>query len=353
MIIIAYHDKCMDGLAAAWVVWNRFHRYNGISFVPMSYSEESYADLIAHINLAVNTSTSSTYLYVVDFSLPVKTIQQLPDSARLAVSILDHHKTAAEAYEGVDFKSLFTSTKLNVVIDQSKCGAVVTWSELYKHHYDEPMPKLLSYINDRDLWKFDLSDTRYVHQYLLYKLKGLDPIPAVKRFDYIAGMSDSLFAREVIQEGRELLEEYQAQVHDYCLYAEVIPAAKDTEGETIYSTLYEAPILEESYLLVRDVAGEYASDVGNELATMSPSGIGITYFTQPDGVTKYSLRSIGDVDVSAIAKKFGGGGHKNAAGYTINIPQYLTLKEFFDEAESDKETKAREVHYASQQDRIE
>ena len=30
-----------------------------------------------------------------------------------------------------------------------------------------------------------------------------------------------------------------------------------------------------------------------------------------------SLRSIGDFDVSEVAKRLGGGGHKNAAGYRI------------------------------------
>jgi nanoRNase/pAp phosphatase (c-di-AMP/oligoRNAs hydrolase) len=30
----------------------------------------------------------------------------------------------------------------------------------------------------------------------------------------------------------------------------------------------------------------------------------------------YSLRSIGDFDVSELAKRYGGGGHKNSAGFT-------------------------------------
>ncbi len=38
-----------------------------------------------------------------------------------------------------------------------------------------------------------------------------------------------------------------------------------------------------------------------------------------DNVTKVSLRSRGDVDVSGLAHKYGGGGHFNAAGCTINM----------------------------------
>ena len=32
---------------------------------------------------------------------------------------------------------------------------------------------------------------------------------------------------------------------------------------------------------------------------------------------RVSLRSVGDTDVSVVAKNFGGGGHKNAAGFTF------------------------------------
>jgi nanoRNase/pAp phosphatase (c-di-AMP/oligoRNAs hydrolase) len=34
---------------------------------------------------------------------------------------------------------------------------------------------------------------------------------------------------------------------------------------------------------------------------------------------QFSLRSRGELDVSAIAKKLGGGGHKNAAGFQLPL----------------------------------
>jgi phosphoesterase RecJ-like protein len=38
----------------------------------------------------------------------------------------------------------------------------------------------------------------------------------------------------------------------------------------------------------------------------------------PDGRVKASLRSRGDVDVEKVARRHGGGGHKNAAGCTLS-----------------------------------
>lgn len=49
------------------------------------------------------------------------------------------------------------------------------------------------------------------------------------------------------------------------------------------------------------------------------------------GELKGSLRSIGDVDVASVAKKFGGGGHKNAAGLKVREPFAEALKKIVNE----------------------
>jgi single-stranded DNA-specific DHH superfamily exonuclease len=63
--------------------------------------------------------------------------------------------------------------------------------------------------------------------------------------------------------------------------------------------------------------GALASDLGHELANESGT-YGMTWEVLKDGNVKFSLRSNGDFDVSGIAKQFGGGGHKNAAGFVIS-----------------------------------
>ena len=68
---------------------------------------------------------------------------------------------------------------------------------------------------------------------------------------------------------------------------------------------------------VANVPYTMASDGGNLLARQN-DGIGATYFDTPEG-RKFSLRSIGDIDVSQIATEFGGGGHRNAAGFVQPI----------------------------------
>jgi hypothetical protein len=67
-----------------------------------------------------------------------------------------------------------------------------------------------------------------------------------------------------------------------------------------------------------------ASDVGHQLANASGT-YGLLWYINKEGKCICSLRSNGDYDVSAIAKAFGGGGHKNAAGFEVDI---LTLLEW-------------------------
>ena len=55
--------------------------------------------------------------------------------------------------------------------------------------------------------------------------------------------------------------------------------------------------------------------MGHQLAGMSPSKIGAVWFETGDGQISVSLRSVGNADVSKIAARYGGGGHKHAAGF--------------------------------------
>lgn len=48
----------------------------------------------------------------------------------------------------------------------------------------------------------------------------------------------------------------------------------------------------------------------------------------PDMI-KCSLRSIGDVDTSAISKQFGGGGHKNASSFIVPLKEFHSWSQDF------------------------
>jgi hypothetical protein len=72
------------------------------------------------------------------------------------------------------------------------------------------------------------------------------------------------------------------------------------------------------------------SEVGEELLNLYPEYpfVGAYHITKK-GDIKWSLRSRGEFDVSAVAKLYGGGGHKNAAGILVTADTVKTrLKEY-------------------------
>jgi oligoribonuclease NrnB/cAMP/cGMP phosphodiesterase (DHH superfamily) len=77
------------------------------------------------------------------------------------------------------------------------------------------------------------------------------------------------------------------------------------------------------------------SEIGARLAPDCDFAV-IWYYDHQDRINKISLRSFHDaVDVSEIAKEFGGGGHKKAAGFQISGE--LCVDDIFDIEEDDEE----------------
>jgi bifunctional oligoribonuclease and PAP phosphatase NrnA len=60
----------------------------------------------------------------------------------------------------------------------------------------------------------------------------------------------------------------------------------------------------------------------------------VVFFKQGEGDEyRVSMRSKGDIDIGSVAKEFGGGGHKNAAGCTVSGPVDTLQKTFIEKIE--------------------
>jgi len=121
---------------------------------------------------------------------------------------------------------------------------------------------------------------------------------------------NNINSEEAIKKGKILLLDFQSRCKKLAEKARPcnIPYVEDIDINGEY-TFAEG--------LAINATAEYASDVGNLLAIKSGTYGAVWNYL---GLGKYqiSLRSIGDYDVSIIAKYYGGGGHKNAAGFIHN-----------------------------------
>lgn len=268
-----YHGNCADGFGAAWV----FKRY-----------ADREHDFHAGVYQQVPPDVAGRDVYLVDFSYKREVVEQMCERATRVV-LIDHHKTAID-----DLRPLIEARRIEALVNLEKSGATLAW-EWFHGHNERDMPQLLRHIEDRDLWRFALSGTREIQA-------------NVFSFPYDFEVWDSLMARpveELIAEGRAIERKHFKDVNELL----GVTARQMAIGG------YVVPVANLPYTLV--------SDAAHKLAQGKP--FAACYWDTPHGRV-FGLRSTNDgVDVSEIAKQYGGGGHAHASGFTVS---YEKAREF-------------------------
>lgn len=308
--LVIYHANCTDGFGAAFAAWCKLG--NDAEYVPMKYGDPL-------------PPVDGRDVYVLDFSFPrQETDLLLTDTHRF--TWLDHHKTAFEMYcmeEREFFQHDVTDEHDNpvrhILLDNNKSGALLAWEYF---HPEKDVPLLTRLIDDRDRWQFAFADSKALHAGLQLEKpwtfeRWAQLVPAM-------GGSSNMLAN-VISSGYAALRAYSEQVQHSAKKATpctIIPAA------IISAVSYKGPWVwtQDNQCCVTGLAvntPNNISEVGHELANASGTYGLVWYYDGATGRANCSLRSHGDYDVSAIAKVFGGGGHKNAAGFNVSMSTLL------------------------------
>lgn len=259
-MIVLYHGGCFDGFCAAWIA-RQVHR--DAQFIPAFHGTEP-PDVTGH------------EVYLLDFCYKRDTMVRLCEQATRVV-VLDHHITAPPEVEGLP---------LTFVYDVNKSGA-----RLAAEYFLGKVPVIAAYVEDRDLWRWRL---RYTHE--VNSMIRLLPY----EFDAWTRFAD------------QLNREFTSIVHD----GEVL--CRYVEAEVLKITLRAWTATIDGHDVPCVNTGVYMSEVGEALCKDKP--FAATYFDRADGKRIWSLRSRGSgLDVSKIAKMYGGGGHKQAAGFQEDL----------------------------------
>ena len=266
--LCVYHGNCLDGFGAAWAVrhalGDEVEFYKGIH--QQSPPEVEGLDVI-----------------LVDFSYKKNVLEELLKKAA-SITIIDHHISAEK-----DLADLLKSKRILGKFDMNKSGAMMAWEWF---NTGIPVPKLIEHIQDRDLWQFKLEDTNEI-------LAGLSSYP----FDFEQW---DRFMCDVNNEIDSLKRDGKAIVRKLLMdISELI-----TSGvRRMRIGGYDVPVL--------NASSAYVSDAGNILSKDEP--FAACYWDHANG-RSFSLRaSEAGVDVSEVAKQYGGGGHVKAAGFTVDI----------------------------------
>lgn len=296
-----YHGNCADGFGAAWVV--RKALGESVDFVAGVYGQEP-------------PDVEGKDVIIVDFSYKYDVLAKMSWRAN-SIIILDHHKSAAEDLErfppfhaGVmhdgrhadgsvalgwkdahTFMNSQNAPAIACCFDMNRSGAMLAWDHFFP---DQEPPKLLRHIQDRDLWLFKLDGTREIQANLF-------------SYPYDFEVWDKLMAADVEtlrSDGAAIERKHHKDI------AELVAVTK----RRLVIGGHDVPAASLPYTLT--------SDAGHLMAQGEP--FAACYWDTPDGRV-FSLRSTDEgLDVSEIAKQYGGGGHRNASGFRVPFGHELT-----------------------------
>jgi nanoRNase/pAp phosphatase (c-di-AMP/oligoRNAs hydrolase) len=259
---------------------------------------------------------STDTLYIIDFTGGPSFIAAC--CARAArVVVLDHHKTGAEDLSSATIANL---PNLEKHFDMQRSGATMArdFFKIAQILQDAPdcdsVLSLFNLIEENDLWKHSGPDSKHFSA-------GM----ASLQLDFDARNDNgSIFQKLRLLTVAEMVEK-----------GKQISAANELIYAAELATAFEIQIPQHSFRTLAIVTQHSGlrSELGNRLASLSLSkgfaAAGAVVYTEknlPESVCKVSLRSIGDVDTTPISISFGGGGHKNASSFNVDMSVFESWK---------------------------
>ena len=274
--IVIYHGNCVDGFSAAWCFWRK-------------YGPD--ADYVAGVYQQDPPDVAGRDVYLVDFSYKAPVVADMLQKAR-SVTLIDHHKTAIDDLRPLKADMAATNNNgmggnIGWFCDLNRSGATLAWDYLFP---GEDRPLLLGHVEDRDLWRFKLPGTREIQAFVFsheYSFELWDKLMSADQVELL----------KMTAAGAAIERKHHKDV------AELVAVCK----RRMVIGAYDVPVASLPYTLVSDAAHLMAQ--GEPFAAC--------YWDTAEGRV-FGLRATDEgVDVSEVAKQYGGGGHAKAAGFKV------------------------------------
>ena len=277
--LILYHGDCPDGFTAAWIADQAIP---GIRLIPCRHG-------------AAPPPVVGERVLILDFSFPKDRLLALAEEAD-ELLLLDHHVSAQRVLGDLEFCRF----------DLERSGATLAWDHF---HPGRPRPQLVSYIEDRDLWRNRLEGSHEVATWIRSYPMELETWSEMARWlEEHHG--------EVLSEGAAIL---RAQNRCIAIMAK-------QERRRSFAGFENVAVIN---------ASAHSSELGNELANQA--SFAVIWRELADGQVACELRGAAhSPDLSALATRMGGGGHARAAGFrSASVEEFRRLLGPIQEPESE------------------
>ena len=278
--LVIYHGrKCPDGFGAALAAWLFYA--GKAEYLPLDHGDINSIDQLPALE--------GRAVYILDFSFSPELTHAIDERASKLV-MLDHHKSAAEKLTGF-------ACRCGVVhFDMGKSGARLAW-EFFQP--DKPLPDLVRFVEDRDLWVWQYPESAGF-------LAALDMEPLdFARWADIAAFSPAQL-RDFMARGQAMDEKFSK------LAGDIAEGAQPVVFNGQRGLMVNAP-------------GVFHSLIGNTLSQKSGT-FALMWQVGRDGAVKVGLRSQRGYDCIPLAESLGGGGHAQACGFRMDkerLPELL------------------------------
>lgn len=282
-----FYHRDMDGKCAGFWVYLSAGLYDGYA------ADSKFININYGMDFPFDDIKENEQVYIVDYSISPDEMRRLLTITK-DVTWIDHHKTAIAKYEGFEHE-------LRGVRYDGVAGCMLTYC--YLHHMTErgqgeikpfdlsmteDAPMFTKLLADYDVWTFEFGDdTRYFQT----GVNSYDFEPTDKRWDDFSLYNNE---QQYIEEGKTMIKYRDNWAKDYC---KCKGFETEFEGHKCYAM--NLGLCGSDYFISID-------DGSYEIL------IAFSYNGKDWSVSLYSKT----VDVSDIAKKYGGGGHRGAAGFS-------------------------------------
>ena len=283
--IVIYHDKCPDGKAGAWTFWREI---SGCTFYGFLHGQTP-------------PNVDNKILVIVDFCFPRGVLEKMAKTAK-HITILDHHESAQTDLEGWDFPS-----NVSIIFDMTRSGAQIAWDYVYP---GVPRPWFIEIIADRDLWTWKIQGSKELGKGLFiegwYTWQKMEELYSGAFFSYPNALE--VFIKDMTKIGATFIKQEEREISAIC--AKSILAAFQTPDGNKYK------------IRIVGCSENHKSEVGNRLCERNP-GIDFAVTWRYDFLLDewwISCRGTKEkgINLAVLCKQFHrGGGHSNAAGFTI------------------------------------
>lgn len=272
-----FYHRDMDGICAAAIVYKFYQRDRNYTeetgedcqFISIDYKDEFPFDSI----------TPNETIVIVDFSLQKEGDFEKLKSITDKIIWIDHHKTSIEKHK--DFECLG-------IRKDGVAGCILTWQYFYPKQIQE-MPLIIKMLGAYDIWDFSKYGDSLNELQAGIRLWETSPenINWVEWFKSWEDLSNELEVGKIALKYRQ--HQYSSLIKAWSFWV-------DFEG----------------YRAVCCNAGSVSSQLFDSVKEDYDLMIPFVFDGKQWTVSLYTKK---DIDCSEIAKKYGGGGHKQAAGF--------------------------------------